>query len=71
MKSALARSSFSAKAALSTESIRVKQPGGSRGLVFLQMADHVPRRIDAREMGQLRFPFLHAIFAEMADSGFV
>ena len=45
--------------------------GRSRGLVFLQLADHVPAPSTTGSLGQLRLPLLHAIFAEMADSGVI
>ena len=71
VKSFLARSSFSANGTLSTESMLSNRLDGPRGLIFLHVADHVPRRVEPRQLRQLRLPFLHAIFAEMADSGFV
>ncbi len=49
----------------------VKDFGGARGLIALQMADQVPGRLQILQCITLPFPLLHAIFAEVAKPGFV
>lgn len=44
----------------------VKQSGGARGFVALQMADEMPDGVEIGDFGALRFPFLNAALAEMA-----
>ncbi len=49
----------------------VEKVRGAAGFIALQMADQVPRGIEAGERRVLRLEFLHAIFAEVAQASFM
>lgn len=48
----------------------VEESSGAAGFVALKMADQMPTGLKIGELRLLRFPFLHAIFAEGPDAGF-
>ena len=50
---------------------RVKNFRGASGFVALQVADQVPGSWQVFELRALPFPFLDAVFAEVAKAGFV
>jgi len=49
----------------------MKSFGGARGFVALQVADEMPGGRQVFELRALPFPFLDAIFAEVAEAGFI